>query len=218
MPKPKSAQTVVPQCLLNGVTRGTKGLLMLGSCRFRSTIALAAWLLTAPAAVAQDQPKLLPTRDVDVTYNVTRPQQLPRRERARWLAGAHLERVDASGRSTTIFDRDARAVTLLTPANRTYRKLDGAPRRPSEPEPGTILQRGNNAIVAGLPCTEWSWTEDGETHTICMTADGVLLRLVVDGHTFAEARSVKYAPQRAELFQVPPGYAPALAPDGTAEP
>jgi hypothetical protein len=29
---------------------------------------------------------------------------------------------------------------------------------------------------------------------------------------------VKYAPQKAELFQVPPNYAPALAPDGGAEP
>jgi hypothetical protein len=176
--------------------------------------ALAALLLVGPAAIATDQPKLLPTRDVDITYEVTRPQQLKVRERVRWLAGDHLERVDASGRSATIFDRNAHEVTLLTPANRTYRKLDGAPRRPLEPEPGAILKRGSDAVVAGLPCTDWSWTEDVETHTVCVTADGVMLRLVVDGQTFVEARSVKYAPQKAELFQVPRGYAPALAPEG----
>ena len=167
---------------------------------------------------AQEQPKLLPTRDVDITYDVTRPQQPRTRERVRWLAGEHLERVDSSGRSTTIFDRNAREVTLLTPANRTYRKLEGAPRRALEPEPGAILKRGNDAVVAGLPCTDWSWTEDVETHTVCATTDGVTLRLVVDGATFFQARSVKYAPQKAELFQVPPNYAPALAPDGGAEP
>lgn len=44
--------------------------------------------------------------------------------------------------------------------------------------------------------------------------DGVLLRLVVDGDTVMQARSVSYAPQPAELFQVPQGYEPALAPGG----
>ncbi len=175
-------------------------------------------LLVGPAAVAAEQPKLLPTRDVDITYDVTRPQHPRTRERVRWLAGEHLERVDASGRSSTIFNREAHEVTLLTPANRTYRKLDGAPRRPLEPEPGAILKRGRDAVVAGLPCTDWSWTEDVETHTVCATADGVALRLIVDGATFFVARSVKYAPQKVELFQVPPNYAPALAPEGGAEP
>ena len=97
---------------------------------------------------AQDQPKLLPTRDVDITYDVTRPQQPRTRERVRWLAGEHLERVDFSGRSTTIFDRNTREVTLLTPANRTYRKLDGAPRRALEPEPGRF---SSAAATRSLP-------------------------------------------------------------------
>jgi hypothetical protein len=180
--------------------------------------AILALLLAGPAAMAGEQPQLLPTRDVDITYDVTRPQQPKVRERVRWLAGEHLERVEASGRATTIFDRVGREVTLLTPANRTYRKLDGAPRRPLEPEPGAILQRGNDAVIAGLPCTNWSWAEDVETHAICVTADGVVLRLLIDGATIFEARSVKYAPQKAELFQVPPNYAPALAPEGAAEP
>jgi hypothetical protein len=180
--------------------------------------AVVAVLLAGAAAVADERPQLLPTRDVDITYDVTRPQKPKIRERVRWLAGEQLERVDASGRSSTIFNREAHEVTLLTPANRTYRKLDGAPRRPLEPEPGAILKRGNDSVVAGLTCTDWSWTEDVETHTVCATADGVMLRLIVDGATFFEARSVKYAPQKAELFQVPPNYARALAPEGGAEP
>jgi hypothetical protein len=207
---------------------GPKGPPMSGLRRRWPAAAVAVMLLAGLAAAAQDhavedhaaqdQPKLLPTRDVDITYDVTRPQQPRTRERVRWLAGEHLERVDSSGRSTTIFDRNTREVTLLTPANRTYRKLDGAPRRALEPEPGAILKRGSDAIVAGLPCTDWSWTEDVETHTVCATADGVILRLIIDGATFTEARSVKYAPQKAELFQVPPNYAPALAPEGAQEP
>ena len=177
-----------------------------------------ALLLVGALAAAEEQPKFLPARDVDVRYDVTRPQQPKVRERVRWLAGEHLERVDASGRSTTIFDRDAHVVTLLTPATRTFRKLDKAPRRPSEPEPGAQLRRGGEAVVAGLPCTDWSWTEDGEKHTVCATADGVILRLIVDGQTFIEARSVRYGPQKAGLFRVPANYTPALAPEGAGEP
>ena len=56
-----------------------------------------------------------------------------------------------------------------------------------------------------MACTDWSWTEEGETNSICATADGVMLRLVVDGQII-EARSVKYGPQKADLFRVPANY------------
>jgi hypothetical protein len=84
----------------------------------------------------------VPTRDVDIRYEVTRPQRPKVHERVRWLAAEHLERVDTSGRSTSIFEHDANTVTLLTPANRTFRKLDHVPRRLLEPEPGAVLARG----------------------------------------------------------------------------
>jgi hypothetical protein len=54
-----------------------------------------------------------------------------------------------------------------------------------------------------------------EKYTVCVTPDGVVLRLVIDdSKTVMEARSVHYAAQPAELFRVPPSYAPALAPEG----
>lgn len=177
-------------------------------------LALLAQLFPCSPIPAADAPRLTPTRDVDITYDVTRPQRPASRERVRWLAAEHLERVDGARGSTTIFDRSAHDVTLLTPANRTYRKLEGAPRRPLEPGPDVILTRGGDAMVAGLRCTDWSWTEDAEMHTVCATADGVPLRLVIDGRTIIAARSVSYRPQRPELFQVPKNYAPALAPEG----
>jgi hypothetical protein len=175
-------------------------------------------LMSGSDGLADGQPALLPTRDVDIRYDVTRPQEPKVRERVRWLAGEHLERVDTSGRSTSIFDRDGHVVTLLTPANRTFRKVDQALRRPSEPAPGAALRRGRDAVIAELSCTDWSWSEDGENHTLCVTADGVTLRLIVDGQTYREARSVKYAPQKPSLFQVPENYMPAIAPEGAGEP
>jgi hypothetical protein len=150
---------------------------------------------------------------VEITYEVTLPSQPRIRERVRWLAAEQLERVDGPGKSTTIFDRRTHEITLFSSANRTFRKLD-MPRRPEEAAPEAILQRGNESVIAGLHCVDWSWTEDVETRTVCITADGVLLRFVVDSQTVSEARSVSYRRQPAELFQVPPNYEPSLSPEG----
>jgi hypothetical protein len=157
----------------------------------------------------------LPTRDVEISYKITERHQRPIAERVRWSASEHLERVDGPNKSSSIFDHNSRGVTLLNGASRTYRKLENAPRQLLEPEPGAVLKRGNDSVVAGLPCTDWSWTEDVEKHTVCVTPDGVVLRLVTDeGKKVFEARSVHYAPQSADLFRVPSSYAPALAPEG----
>jgi hypothetical protein len=179
--------------------------------------ALALLLLGLPPR-AQAQPVLAPTRDVDITYEVTRPHQARIRERVRWLAAEHLERIDGPDRAVTIFDRKGNEITLLMPATRTYRKLEGAPRRPMEPEADAVLTRGGESTVAGQRCVEWSWIEDTEARTLCATGDGVMLRLVVGGKTVMEARSVSYGRQNPELFRAPPNYMPALAPEGGAAP
>ena len=184
----------------------------MGYLRCLPPAALLASLLVEPLARAE-APQLLPTHDVDVTYDVALRSQPRVRERVRWLAAEQLERVDGPHKSTTIFDRRTHQMTILTSANRTFLKLD-MPQQPEEPGAKATLKRGNESVVAGLRCVDWSWTEDVETRTVCITADGVLLRFLVDGQIVSEARSVKYGPQPAELFQVPPGYAPLLAPEG----
>src|SRR6516164_2217454 len=184
----------------------------MGLLRCLPPAAFLSSLLVGPVARAES-PQLLPTRDVDITYDVTLPSQPRVRERMRWLAAEQLERVDGPHKSTTIFNRRAREIIHLSSANRTFRQLD-MPRRPEEPAPETILKRGNESVVAGLHCVNWSWTDDVETRTVCMTEDGVLLRFLIDGKTVSEARSVSYRNQPAELFQVPSGYAPLLAPEG----
>ena len=180
-----------------------------------STAALA-WLLAGSPLGAEEltTPPLLPTRDVDISYRSTRPDQPAIVERRRWSASDRLVRTDGPDKSTTLYDRDAHEITILNPKNRTYLKLEGSLRQPLDPAKGQALKRGGDSVVAGLHCTDWSWTEDVETRTICLTPDGVMLRLVVDGKTTIQALSVKYARQAAELFRVPPNYTPALAPEG----
>ena len=157
---------------------------------------------------------LLPTRDVDISYRSTRPDQPTIVERRRWSASDRLVRSEGPDKSTTLYDRDAHEITIINPKNRTYLKLEGSLRQPLDPEKGKPLKRGGESVIAGLHCTDWSWTEDAETHTVCLTPDGVMLRLVVDGKTVMQALSVKYGRQPAELFRVPPDYTPALAPEG----
>jgi len=185
--------------------------------RSRAAGAVALLVLGSPLH-ADERPQLVPSRDVDITYEVSQPKQRAIPQRVRWLASERLERIDGSDKSVTIIDRNGGEVTLLTPRTRTYRELAGASRQPMEPDQDAVLRRGGEATVAGQRCTEWSWVEDGETHSLCATADGVALRLIVGGKTAIEARSVSYRPQPAELFKVPPGYAPALAPEGGGNP
>ncbi len=192
--------------------------------------ALASWIaalvLTGPlaftlagsSAEAELQPPLQPTRDVDITYSIVRPDGSKIRERVRWSAGQQLERVDGSDRSSTIFNRGSGEIILLVPGSRTFRKLEGAARGPIEMEQGAALTRGADAKVAGLHCTDWSWTKDGEEHTVCATGDGVLLRLTIGAKTMVQAQSVTYRQQRADLFDVPKDYTPALAPEGSVGP
>ena len=182
------------------------------------SLAGLALIVVGTATAAEQRPPLVPTKDVDISYRITRPNQPAIIERRRWLAGEHLERVDGPDKSTTIFDRGKGEFILLNVATRTFRKLEGKGRGPPEPDAGVTLARGAELVIAGLHCSEWTWTEDTETHTVCTTPEGVLLRLAIDGRTVIEARSVHFAPQAAKLFQVPPSYSPALAPEGAPEP
>ena len=94
--------------------------------RFLPAVAIAA-LLAAPAPPrAEEQPPLLPTRDVDITYKVTPAARSGRSASA--CAGRPPPISSASTAptaSTSIFDRQAKEVTLLNGATRTYTKLEG---------------------------------------------------------------------------------------------
>src|SRR5579872_2074915 len=132
----------------------------------RSVLWLAGLvLMVAGSAAADERPALVPTKDVDISYKVTRPNQPAIIERRRWLAGEHLERVDGPDKSTTIFDRHKGEFILLNVGNKTFRKLEGKGRQPPEPEAGITLTRGGEAVIAGLHCVEWTWSQDTETHT-----------------------------------------------------
>jgi hypothetical protein len=172
---------------------------------------------TSFAQEQSQEPQVLPTRDVDITYADTRVGLPATVERRRWSASEHLQRVDGPDKTATIFDRNRKEFTLLNPTNKTYLILEGSPRMPIAPGHGVALLRGSEAVIASLQCVDWSWTIDNETRAACLTPDGVMLRLIVDGRTILQARSVHYAQQPAEIFQIPRGYQPALSAAGGLE-
>ncbi len=177
---------------------------------------LALLALAGGIAAAQDRPNLLPTRDVDITYRITRAGEPRQRERVRWKAADELERVDIPGGAISIFDHKTHYVTVLTPATHSYLKLRSRARGPVEPARDAPLTRGGEATVAGLGCTIWNWTnpEDQAPFSTCVTGDGVPLRLRENGNTVAEAVSVQYGKQDPKLFEVPSGYEPSVASEG----
>ena len=131
---------------------------------------VAALLLTAAgSSLRSDEQKPLttPTRDVDITYQIARPGQPAIVERRRWLASQQLRRVDGPDKSATIFDQKTGGFTLLNTANHTYRTLD-TPKRMS-PQKGSILKRSGDSKIAGLNCIDWSWLDDTELRTACLT-------------------------------------------------
>ena len=177
-------------------------------------VALSVEAVASVSHSGEQQPQTAPTRDVDITYQITRPGLPVIIERRRWLASRHLRRVDGPDKSATIFDQSSGEPHAPQRSKSYLSHAAGAGGERMSPEEGAELKRRGQSKIAGLTCVDWSWMDDTEMHAACLTPDGVLLRLVIDGQIVAEARSVLYAPQPPELFEVPPKYQPALAPEG----
>jgi hypothetical protein len=187
-------------------------------------LAVCASLEPAPAALrpgvawgaeaaTADGPLIVPTRDVDVTYDLTgrdnagTPRLLA--ERIRWAPAQGLVRVDPpTPNMYAVFQtklhhllivRDDQRVVLLMEA-------DQASVAPGL-EHASGFERAGTATVAGLACTDWRTADSGgQATTVCLTADGVLLRARRDDVVLVQARAVTYAPLDPSTFAIPADY------------
>jgi hypothetical protein len=177
---------------------GTKRAVILALC--------ATW---APPVLA-DQPLLLPSHDVDVTYRAgdARDGSVVE-QRVRWLAASQTMRIDpptpglhviidyAAGRMSVVRDATRSVVEMAAPDSMAGMTAVKA---------GAFVRRGE-ASVAGRACTEWQ-TQDRDAHPVlvCITDDGVLLRAGSAAQARISAVSVQYAPQDPQEFRIPPDY------------
>jgi hypothetical protein len=169
--------------------------------------ALALSLFGATQALA-DQPILLPTRDVDVTYRPAGAQQME--QRVRWDATAQTMRIDPPITGVfVIIDYLARRMTVVNQTEKSVVEM-AAPASMADILAGKAagrFARQGEAKVDDLDCTEWQ-TQDrnGQPADLCSTGDGVLLRASTPDRTLVTAVKVQYAPQDPALFHVPADY------------
>ncbi len=176
---------------------------------------LACCLSVVASSGLADRPRLLPSRDVDVTYRASGigapPGDKGLEQRVRWQAASRIMRIDpptpglfviidyVARRMSVVRDANRSVIEMATPADTTA--LAG------NPGTGDYLRRGEET-VAGLSCTDWETHDrDGRQALVCITADGVMLRADVAGGTAVSAVSVQYAQQDPAIFNVPADYA-----------
>jgi hypothetical protein len=170
-------------------------------------------LLAAPAAAQEPRPALSPTRDAAVTYRVTGPAGTAEGDTLRiaWLAAERKQRMDAAPGLWTVIERNTGTGLRVDDGARTVLRVPLSPAvlAQFEPAPDAALTRGPEARIAGLPCTEWSYRSPEGSGRLCVTPEGVPLRMETTaggGPTRAEATEVRLAPQDPARFQIPRGY------------
>lgn len=165
----------------------------------RAVLAAGLCTMWVPAfAQSIDQPTVLPTRDVDITYRSEPAGGVE--QRSRFSVAEQRTRLDMPTPGLfSIMDYRTRTMAIVSEPDRKVLETTGAaPARP------VLYQRRGPAQVTGLPCMEWEAMDSvGQPAVTCFTTDGVMLRVRRGPQVLATATRVAYAPQPAALFQIP---------------
>jgi len=184
---------------------------------------VAALSLLATAALAQERPPIMPTRDVSVTYRVG-GEGPPAEMRMSWLAAQGLMRMDMpGGQGFMVVNPQAGSGFMAMPAMRMLMELPagtGGVNNFARASQTARFTREGSEQVAGIACTNWRIEDRGDTARICTTADGVTLRASSGGGQTGrgtmEATLVEYGAQDAARFARPQGYQAMQMPGGAA--
>lgn len=186
-----------------------------------ATMLLALPALVAPAA-AQTKPSLVPSRDVAVTYKMVGVAAAPgappggQEIRMAWNMTEGKQRVDPpGGMGWMLIDRRAKTAVMVMDAQRSVMTMPPATvaqLTQEVPEAAQFTRKGTSS-VAGTSCTEWDVVNQQVKSTLCITADGVMLRAIGQdpnggGARGMEATEVRYGAQDAARFTVPKDYRP----------
>ena len=187
------------------------------------TLAMLCVLAALPAAAAgaEPAPRVLPGRDVTVSYRVSGPAMeaipflgagnAPSDMRLSWNAGSQRLMVSAPGRAQRLLvDLPGHRATVLDDGMRAALFL---PMRDTDVQGLTMANarftRRGTAQVAGERCTEWDVRSNRSAGTVCITGDGVPLRGEGDvngRHGAFTATAVNTSPVDPAGLAVPAGY------------
>jgi hypothetical protein len=159
-------------------------------------------------AAASPAPRLVPTRDVTVSYEVRPHGHAPIAIRVAIAAGGARLRIIGDDLPTSfVVDRDSETAAIVLPMLKTYTRVSIARYDPAQTVlHGAAFTRGGRDLVAGLACTRWQAHAPKGNADACITDDGVIL----DGRvaSFGEVRAlrVEYGPLSEKIFTVPSNY------------
>jgi hypothetical protein len=171
---------------------------------------LAIPLLAAAAPV--DHPVLLPTHDALVAYHLAPTGGEAIDLRVAFKAGAKQMRFNLPDTTYMIVTPATESVVMVVPLQRTTADLPwtAGPQSLFLLDPNAHFSRKGELTVAGQKCTQWDVISDQDKRTVCVTADGLVLRNQSSdpqGHrNLVEATIVRVEPVPAEVFVVPKGF------------
>jgi len=175
----------------------------------RYVLAALACLAALPGRAAV--PRLVPTRDVTVTYILTRRDRGTLDVLVNIEAGGDRLRISSQELPVAlVLDRRVGKGTILLPMLKAYQDIHLGFNMTDAALRGVHFDRQGRDRVAGRLCTNWTaHARDGQAHA-CITDDGVILRgAAEDSHGEVGqvvATNVRYAPLSPELFIRPDGF------------
>jgi hypothetical protein len=165
------------------------------------------------AAAAAPLPRLVPNRDVTITYLLTPEGRPPIAVTVAVAAGGRRLHVTSEDLPTTILvNRDTERAAILLPILRAYADVKIGRYDPEQTIlRGAAFTRAGTRTIAGHRCTDWRATSADGQATACITQDGVILRGEASSGRSGElgaieARRVTYGPLDPALFQIPPNF------------
>jgi hypothetical protein len=179
---------------------------------------LAATLLAGPA-FANEMPNLIPAHDVSGTYLIN-GKDGAKTVTVEYSKSANVLRINPqSDAGYILYDFGAKDAKMVMPQMQRY--MD----RPEMADRAEALEgkasgddvsvvKGGTETIAGHDCTDYTVTNKtkGTSSTLCVTSDGVLLKLSSSEGGSIVAQSLSYNAVPASDVQVPPGYSQFVMP------
>jgi hypothetical protein len=160
-------------------------------------------------------PRLVPVRDVTVTYTVHPRDHAPIDVRVSIAAGGALLRITAEDLPTAfLVDRRAHLATILVPMLKMFTTVKIGEYDPQDTVlRGAQFERHGTEMIAGRACTDWTALSAQGSAAACITEDGVILRGRAANHHgelgTVMASTVVYGKLPPQLFERPPGFSNA---------
>ncbi|MBF0849464.1 hypothetical protein HKD27_00800 [Gluconobacter sp. R75690] len=178
---------------------------------------LAVGLCLVTPARAEDHPRLTPTRDVTVVYELTTPSAPPKAGpntvKVAFSGAGDLLRIDSQdGNGVTILDRPGQQVTLVMMKQQVYTRLHPSHglHNPFMLDLDMQYTPAGHETVAGVACERWDIQSSHGKASACVTEDGVILAengVDADGvEGSIKALSVSYQDIPSSTFEPPAGF------------